>query len=214
MAKKTKKKQKSKKTGPVRKSSPLAHAGVWVALVLVIVLGFVAYQKVYVPAQEKKKRIATEEKQFAEGQKAIDTLADKVASQFPPTSRESNNSCDYGSREFDLGPLSCTIEQNLVYKNVDVEAANKIMLGANNLKSGGQLKNISNDENGAMQFDNTYSNQADSFTSILNNSDISCSAYYFYPATDYGFSNDDLLVSYSCSSTATKEFYPVESKAY
>jgi hypothetical protein len=144
MAKKTKKKQTVKKTRPARKGGPLAHVGVWVGLVLVFLVGFVAYKKIYVPEQEKNQRIVTEQKQFAEGQQAIDALADRVAMQFPPTSRESKNSCDYGSREFDLGPLSCTISTELKYDNLSPNMATDTMVKTSKEIFAGSLKNNSN----------------------------------------------------------------------
>lgn len=188
---------------------------IWVLVICSLLIS--GYKLIVLPEQQKNDRIAAEQQRFEEGQKLIDYMAAKAAQQFPPTEKKAENSCRYKSQKFGNGPLRCTVQQSLIYRDISVDEANRIMLGINNITGNKPLRNWSTNQEGGRFFDGTNKNNR--FLGKLNQLQDFCSASFDYPAEyqsadSFKFGKNDMLVNIACSQPASKEFYPTTNKNY
>lgn len=193
-----------------------------VLLIWVLIIGsllFIGYKYIVVPEQQKNDSIAAEQQRFTEGQRLIDDLATKAAQGFPPTEKKAENSCSYVSMKYGNGPLSCTIKQSLIYRDVSVDEANRLMLGINNITGNKPLSNGYNQAESNAKFLGLDDGRTDQYTSSEVDTLDFCRTSYYYPAakdpySTIKFGDKDLLVTFWCSQAASKEFYPTTNKNY
>lgn len=208
MAKKQKVKTKSHKS----------RKYLWVITIIALfIFALAAYFWVYLPSQDRKEKIAEEKQQITKDQALLNNLADKIAKDYPPTSRESKNTCSYASQKFANGPLSCSVEVDLIYAGIDINRANEIMSGIAG-KDGieKQRESLYKKTSTFSILDDGY--KATNFISnvVKENNSNECFVGYYFPASslESGRESDEILIQLACIAPATQEYFPATNKNY
>ncbi len=86
-------------------------------MVIVAILLFFGY---------KYTTIYLEKRQFTTKQKQIKELGDRVAAEFPPSDRQSEEYCKYSNQKFEKGDRSCYVSETINIANQSVSDANRL----------------------------------------------------------------------------------------
>lgn len=167
-------------------------------LIILAVVSFVSYRQTTIYL-EKSDILAKQQK--------LEELADKIASQYPPDSRNDDQYCRYQSQKLSKGGRSCIISYKLIYSNLGLENANV------------KKNQISEINNYAALVNNLSPKRTD-----FDEKDFSTTKGYIHqdlPKNDmggcyisYGYGEDlnnpsDLSVDVGCSIDTKSDYFPV-----
>src|SRR3989344_7166879 len=116
-------KRKTKKSSKLNKGSGSAEYWKWlvvtprsikVYILIVVIIAFGAWLGV------NRYQIYQEKQDLLTKQSQLNELADKIVADYKPDERTSRQYCDYSNQKYKKGNLSCGVDVDLGYKNVDL----------------------------------------------------------------------------------------------
>jgi hypothetical protein len=165
-----------------------------IIVIIILALGFVAYQQI-MRFNEKRALLDKYQK--------LDEVAQKIESQYPPTSKTSERYCRHQSRKFEEGPTYCVYSIDLSYNVKNINEANQKKDEISNIFSNAELKGL----NGKKNFDEDESiTISGSIGQDLSTYGMSrCFIGYRY-SSEFG---NNIFVSVGCSDFTKHEYFPV-----
>ncbi len=181
-------------------------------LLFVLVIGIFAGVKVVQHNLAIKSEKAAFEKSYAD----VVQRADKLSAVYKPDKREDKKFCDYSNMKFSKGSLGCGVYVDLLYKDVSVEEANKILKMNSSLNpnevldpnSIGTIRDVPYFYN--LTKDETEREVRQDINQGFQSSTPQCAATYSYISTENADEPVGLSVNIGCFSGAKAEYYPVQ----
>lgn len=168
------------------------------SLVIIAVVSFVAYRQTAIYL-EKRDILAKQQK--------LEELADKIASQYPPDSRNNDQYCRYQSQKLSKGGRSCNVSYKLMYEGLSLENANIKKNEISSINKNVKLSNNFSSKN--IEFDsNDFSTTEGYIHQDLQKNDLG-GCYVSYSYMDMNGKLSVLTIDLSCSLSAKSDYFPV-----